>query len=109
MSIWAMALAVLGLAVITAISRSFFFLSQEDWRLPPLVERGLRYAPLAAIAAVVAPDVLLTGGRLNVHWYDARHMAAVVGIGYALWRRDMLGTIAIGMVVFLSHRFGLGW
>ena len=109
MPVWEMALVVLGLAAISALSRSFFFLSRREWTMPPMVERGLRYAPLAALAAVVAPDVLLTAGQWVPHWQDPRVVAALVAIGWATWRKGMLGTIIVGMTVFTGLRFGLGW
>ena len=104
-----MVVAVIGLAAVSALTRSFFFLSDRTWRLPPLVERGMRYAPLAALAAVVAPDVLLTQGHWDPTWRDARWYAAAAAAGYAAWRRDMLGTIAVGMAVLLPLKLGLGW
>ena len=46
-----MALAVLGLVALSALTRSAFFLSRSEWTLPGWAERGLKYAPLAALAA----------------------------------------------------------
>jgi branched-subunit amino acid transport protein len=109
MAHWEMVVAALGLVLISVISRSVFFLSQEPWRLPPVVERGLRYAPLAALAAVVAPDVVLTQGHWAPTWQDARWYATAAAMAYAAWRRDMLGTIMVGMAVLLPLKLGLGW
>lgn len=106
---WEMVLAVLGLIAISVISRSLFFLSDQPWHLPPLVERGLRYAPLAALSAVVAPDIVLTQGQWMPTWQDARWYATAAAMAYAAWRRDMLGTIAVGMAVLLPLKLGLGW
>lgn len=106
---WDMVLAVLGLVLITAVTRSFFFLSERPWTLPSWVERGLKYAPLAALAAVVFPEVLMLNGQLPPTVADARYVAAPVAMLWAWWRRDMLTTIAVGMAVFLALRLGLGW
>jgi branched-subunit amino acid transport protein len=100
---------VVGLAIITLVTRSFFFISQREWVLPAWVQRGLRYAPLAALAAVVIPEVLLTNGQLISTWQDARLFSAVAAVAYYLWRRSLLGTILVGMVFFLPLRIGLGW
>ncbi|HRH17484.1 MAG TPA: AzlD domain-containing protein [Aquabacterium sp.] len=109
MNWWEMVLVTVGLVVISALSRSFFFLSSKAWQLPPLVERGLRYAPLAALSAVVAPDILLTQGQWLPSWTDPRWGATLAAVCWAAWRRDMLGTIVVGMGVLLGLRFGLGW
>lgn len=104
-----MALAVLGLVVISVVTRSTFFLTQKPWRLPAWADRGLKYAPLAALAAVVAPEVLMSQGHLLTTWRDARLVAAPVAMGWAVWRKDMLTTIGVGMTVYLLFKLGLGW
>ncbi len=77
--------------------------------LPDWVERGLRYAPLAALAAVVAPEILMTQGQLIDTWHDARPCAAVAAAAWFFWRRGILGTILSGMAVLLALKFGLRW
>jgi branched-subunit amino acid transport protein len=106
---WEMWLAVAGLVAITVLTRSFFFISNRPWALPAWVERGLKYAPLAALAAVVLPEIVLTQGALAHTWQDARLYAAPVAALWAWWRRDMLTTIGIGMAVYLLLKLGLGW
>ncbi len=109
MSMGEMAWVVIGLIAISALSRSVFFWSEREWQLPPWVERGLRYAPLAALSAVVAPDIFLTQGQWLPHWRDPRLAAALAAVLWAAWRRDMLGTIVVGMSVLSALKFGLGW
>lgn len=109
MSTWEIILTIVGLAAISVISRSFFFISERELMLPDWVKRGLRYAPLAALAAVVVPEVVMTQGQLISTWQDARLFAAVAGAAYFAWRRGILGTILTGMAVFLPLRLGLGW
>ena len=106
---WEMAFAIAGLVVVTVVTRSFFFLSERPWSLPGWAERGMKYAPLAALAAVVLPEVLLNQGQWPTHWQDPRFVAAPVAAIWAWWRKDMLTTIAVGMAVFLGLRLGLGW
>jgi branched-subunit amino acid transport protein len=78
--------------------------------LPDWVQRGLRYAPLAALAAVVVPEILMSQGRLVAEpWLDARLYAAVAATAYYFARRGILGTILTGMAVLLPLRLGLGW
>ncbi len=100
---------VLGMTAITAISRSFFFLSDRAWRLPRWAERGLQYAPVAALTAVIAPELLMTDGHLLATWRDARLFGAVAGIVWYGRRRSILGTIVAGMAVYLPLHVGLGW
>src|SRR5687768_14743849 len=100
---------IVALTVVSVVNRSFFFLSRRELVLPEPLQRGLRYAPLAALVAVIAPEIVLVDGALLNTPYDARLYAALLAAGYALWRRDMLGTIGLGMAVLLGLRLGLGW
>jgi branched-subunit amino acid transport protein len=100
---------VLGLAVVTVLTRGFFLLLEREPTLPPWAMEGLRYAPLAALVAVIAPEIVLTDGALIATWRDARIYAVLVGTAYFWWRRGILGTIVSGTAVLLALKVGLGW
>jgi branched-subunit amino acid transport protein len=101
---------IVGMTLITVVTRSFFFLSSRPWALPRWAERGLQYAPVAALAAVIVPEVVATGGELIGTWRDARLFGALAGIVcFRLLGRSVLGTIIVGMIVYLPLHVGLGW
>ncbi|MDE2083156.1 MAG: AzlD domain-containing protein [Burkholderiales bacterium] len=106
---WHQLLAIFGLAVITVLTRGFFYLTEREIPIPAWLRQGLRYAPLAALLAVVVPEVVMVQGRLIGTWHDARLYAAAAGAAYFFWRRGILGTIVVGMAVLLPLRLGLGW
>jgi len=109
MSFWEGAIAILGLALLTALTRGFFLLPEREVPLPVWLKQGLRYAPLAALAAVVVPEVVMTQGHLISTFKDARLYAAAAAAGYFFWRRGILGTIVTGTAVMLLLRLGVGW
>lgn len=100
---------ILGLACVTVLARGFFFISSRPWRLPHWAERGLQYAPIAALSAVVLPEVVMSQGQLIATWQDARLYAAAAGAAAYFWRRDVLITILAGMAVYLPLHLLLGW
>ena len=100
---------IVGLAAVTVLTRCFFFISNKPWHLPHWVQRGLQYAPIAALSAVVLPEIVMSQGHLLTTWQDARLFAAAVGAAYFFWRRDVLGTIISGMAVYLPLHLALGW
>lgn len=102
-------ITVIGLAVLTLVTRAFFLIPERDLPLPNWLQQGLRYAPLAALMAVVAPEVVLTQGQLIQTWQDARLPAVAVASAYYFWRRGILGTIVSGTAVLLLLRLGWGW
>ena len=113
---WTMA-TIAGLACVTVVARSFFFMSSKPWTLPRWAQRGLQYAPIAAMSAVVLPEVLMAQGQLLSTWKDARLFAALAGVAYFYGRawidgkpgHRVLGAMISGMVVYLPLHLGLGW
>ena len=102
-------LTIVGMAAITVLTRAFFLIPDREIPLPAWLKQGLRYAPLAALAAIVLPEIVMTQGRLIDTWQDARIFAALAGTAYFVWRRAILGTILTGTAVMLVLRLGLGW
>jgi branched-subunit amino acid transport protein len=100
---------IIGMALVTVVTRGFFFISSKPWSLPAWAERGLHYAPIAALAAVIVPEMVMTQGQFIGTFKDARLYAVAVGLAWFYWRRGMLGTIVAGMTVYLPLRIGLGW
>lgn len=109
MSGWQAVIAIVGLALITVATRGFFLYPERDLPLPNWLKQGLRYAPLAALAAVIAPEVLMQQGHLISTVKDARLYATAAATGYFFWRRGILGTIVTGTAVMVALRVGLGW
>jgi branched-subunit amino acid transport protein len=101
--------AIVGLTVISFITRGFFLLPNRELPLPNWLLEALRYAPLAALIAVIAPEIVLTNGTLIDTWRDARLFSVAVASAYFVWRRDILGMIVAGAAVLLVLRIGLGW
>lgn len=103
------AIAILGLAVITVVSRAFFMIPERELPLPDWLKRGLKYAPLAALTAVIAPEILMAQGQLIGTIMDARLPAVLCASAYYFWKRGILGTIVVGMAVYLPLHIVLGW
>jgi len=96
---------IIGVLVIaTAATRSSFWLVGHHINIPKRVQEMLRYAPACALAAIIAPDVLMSDGHLQLEMGNPKLIAAVVAIIFYLIRRNMLQTILVGMVVFTTLR-----
>jgi branched-subunit amino acid transport protein len=102
-------IAIVGMTAITLVTRGFFFLQRAQLPVPAWLIEGLRYAPLAAMVAVVAPEVVMTQGELIRTWKDPRLFGAAAATAWYFWRRGMFGTIVVGTAVLLALRLGLGW
>ena len=105
---WTLAIIV-GLAGISVLTRCFFFILDKPWSLPGWAHRALQYAPVAALAGVVIPEVVMANGQLVATWQDARLFAAAAGVAVYFWRRSVLLTLIGGMCVYLPLHLKLGW
>jgi branched-subunit amino acid transport protein len=96
-SLW-LIFILLGLA--TTLPRASFIVLGNRFSLPPTLQRALRYAPAAALAAIVVPDVLVVGGQLDP--LNPKLAAGIAAILVAArWRNPWLPFI-IGMAVLLG-------
>jgi branched-subunit amino acid transport protein len=109
---WTLGVIVL-IAVNTMVTRSFFFIPNRSWPLPAWLQRGLRYAPIAALAAVITPEVVMTQDVWISTWQDARLFGVAASVAWFYLRRHnryvTLETLLVGMAVYLPLRIGLGW
>jgi len=96
MTLWLM---ILGMVIVTYSVR----LSVMAWLggdgLPPVIRRGLRYVPPAALTAIIAPALLMPEGRVDVSPGNLRLIAGVVAAVVAWRTRSMLLPIGVGMVL----------
>ncbi|WP_295005604.1 AzlD domain-containing protein [uncultured Dechloromonas sp.] len=89
---------LLGLA--TTLPRASFIVLGNRFSLPPTLQRALRYAPAAALAAIVVPDVLTVGGHIAPLNPKLAAAGAAILVA-ARWRNPWLPFIA-GMSVLLG-------
>ena len=97
--------AVIGvLALATAATRSAFWLVGHHITIPKRVQEMLRYAPACALAAIVAPDLVLADGHPVLDLSNLKLVSGIVATIYYLLRRNMLETIIFGMAFFTALR-----
>ena len=109
MSHWTVLAAIAGLTVITIVTRGFFVIPEREVPIPAWLREALRYAPLAALVAVLLPEIAMTDDHLIATWKDARIYATAMGVLVFCTTRNLLGTILAGTAVLLALRLGLGW
>ena len=81
-----------------------FIVAGSRVRLPDSVQRALRYAPAAALAALVLPDMLLVAGELQP--FNAKAFAGVAVFALAFrWKNPWLPFI-VGMGLLWGLRAG---
>ena len=105
MADWEIWVVIGVLCVATAATRSSFWLIGHRVSIPPRVQEMLRYAPACALAAIVAPDLILAAdGHAVLDASNLKLVSGIVATIYYLLRRNMLETIIFGMAFFTALR-----
>jgi branched-subunit amino acid transport protein len=100
---------VIGLGVVTFITRGLFLMPRVEVPIPAWLERVLAVAPLAALTAVIVPEIVMTGGQLSHTWQDARFPAVLAASAFYRWRPGVLGPMLAGLALYLPLRILAGW
>jgi branched-subunit amino acid transport protein len=95
MNLW---LVFIGAGLITFATRLSFIAMAGRYQPPSWFVVLLPFVPIAALTALIAPDLLLVAGQLNVGLGNPRFWAGLVAIAVAAWRKSILLTIGCGFV-----------
>lgn len=93
-------LAVVVIGLTTLAYRVSFMLFAHRLRLPAGLQRPLRFVPIAALTAIIVPELLLHSGQLDLTLGNVRLLAGVIAAGVAWRTRNVLLTIGCGMAAF---------
>ncbi len=77
---------------------SGILLFQNEDRIPPLVRRALRMIGPAAMGAIVGNALFLDQGAWRP--FGAWHVAALVAVAAAVWKRNLGLTMLAGVAAF---------
>ncbi|WP_296223833.1 AzlD domain-containing protein [Ralstonia sp. UBA689] len=101
LEIW---LVIAGMTMVTIVTRSLFLIVGERVTLPMRLQHALRFAPAAALIAIVLPDLLWNQSHFDPSWTNPRLMAGIAATAFYVATRRMLGMIFVGMGVFTVLR-----
>lgn len=97
-------LTILGMALVTYIPRLLPVWVLSSKSLPPLVVKWLRYVPVAVLAAMLFPSLLVQEGHIDVGLDNLFLWAAVPTFLIAWKKRSLFGAVIVGMVVVAVAR-----
>jgi branched-subunit amino acid transport protein len=98
MSHGAAALVLVVCTLGTYLFRGGVILLFADRTFPPVIERALQNVGPAVLAALTVNLAVSGGGGSDVNIVGAEIAALAVACGVAVWRRNLLWTLAAGMV-----------
>jgi len=95
MSPW---LILLGMGVVTYLTRLSLIALFGRLAVPPIIERALRFVPPAVLSAIIFPELLRPAGAFDLSLGNVRLLAGILAILVAWRTRNVLLTIGVGMV-----------
>ena len=95
MTLW---LTIIAMGLVTYALRLSLITLLGRFEVPPLVSRGLRFVPPAVLSAIFVPELVQPGGKLNLSLGNARLLAGLLAMLVAWRTRNVLLTVAVGMV-----------
>ncbi len=98
---------VLGMALVTYLTRVSLLVIVGRSPVPGAVIRGLKYIPIGILAAVVIPGVLVVDGRIDISPSNFAIAGGIVsGLIAAKWKNVLLAMLGgVLVVVFLRFAF----
>lgn len=97
-------LLIVGLAAVSFATRAAFILPGGRFRLGPTVERVLRFAPAAALSAIILPDITRTTDFATMTLDLPRLVAGGAAVVVAATTRNILLTIVVGVAILAVGR-----
>lgn len=102
LSLW---LTLLAIGLVTFAYRFVFIFFLNEIRLPNWLARPLRFVPVAALTAIIVPELFVRNNVLTLSWQNERLLAGILAMLVAWWTRNVLLTIGLGMAAL----YGLQW
>jgi branched-subunit amino acid transport protein len=89
--------AMLVIGAITYAFRLSFIVLFERLSPPDRLRRALRFVPVAALTAIIAPELMIADGALILNPLNARLLSGILAALVAYRTRNVLLTIVFGM------------
>ena len=101
-------LTLIGMNLVTYIPRLLPVWALASKSLPKVIVDWLRYVPVAVLAAMLLPSLLVSKGRIDLSPSNMFIWAAIPTLAVAWKRRSLFGSVVVGMLVVALARLVLG-
>src|SRR5579862_7333787 len=105
MTLWLMMLVIGGVTYAIRLS-CIGLLGQKE--MPAFLSKALRFVPITVLPAIIMPQLFLRNNALALSIQNPRWMAGILAAIVAWRTRNVLLTIAVGMVALWALEFVIG-
>ncbi len=97
------------MALITFSIRYILIATAGHWHLPPTIEKGLRYVPIAILSAIVAETIMVNTGNCQSPSWSVNNqflVSAVVAFTVAKMTNSLMITVTASLIFYgVLHYF----
>jgi branched-subunit amino acid transport protein len=101
-------ITLLGMGLVTYLTRALFIMWIKGDTLPPFVIRWLSFVPVAVLTAIICPMIAAPGKHLNLTYDNPYLLAGIVTTVIAVVTKNLVVTVLGGMGVILLLKFLMG-
>ncbi len=101
LSIW---ITIAGMTLVTLATRTIMLVFGDRLPLPERIQHALRFAPVCALVALIAPELLTDQGAWAISLANPKFVAGAIAVAVMLATRSMVATMMLGMAVFVGMR-----
>ena len=91
-------ITLLGMAAVTYVPRLLPLWALSSRSLPPLVATWLHYVPVAILAAMLLPSLILVENRIDLSTNNGFLWGAIPALLIAWKTRSLFGSVVAGML-----------
>ena len=98
-------LTMLIVGILTFGIRLSFIVILDRWQPPDLIQRSLRFVPVAILTAIIVPELVMPGGTVDISISNLRMLAGIVTMLVAWKTKNIVWTIIAGMGALLGLQY----
>ena len=98
-------LTMIIVGILTFGIRLSFIVILDRWETPALIQRSLRFVPVAVLTAIIIPELVMPGGTVDISISNLRLLAGIVAMLVAWKTKNIVWTIIAGMGVLLGLQY----
>ena len=95
-------LTMIIVGILTFGIRLSFIIILDRWETPLILQRALRFVPIAVLTAIITPELVMPEGYVDVSLTNLRLLAGIVAMLVAWKTKNIVWTIVAGMGVLLG-------
>ena len=95
---------IIGMTATTFLPRYLPLAFAGKVRIPLLLKQALELVPIAVLTAIIVQMSLVRDGNITIGLENHYLIASIVAFAVALWRKHLMLTIVVGLVVFTLCR-----